>query len=421
MKAGLASCDAALHDQMMSAISLALDSAEDPNDVPRSLERVARLALPCLGEWCSIQVLDDRGKMRQVAAVHATPTTERLLHRLLPRKAISAHKLPRILAREKSVVESLRVETGGGVLTRRQTQVFRLVGLERILMLPLRIHGQMLGIIAFGSGRDSIRYVAAERALADRVARRCAAWLEYFRLHDATERANQAREDFVAATSHELRTPLSHIKGFVSTLRSKDTDWDADTQDDFLGEIEHEADRLTRLVETLLDLSRLDSARVDRSRRQPTPPSALIASGVERVGSSLGEHLVDVQASSDLPLVWAEGTHIERVIANLLDNAAKYSPPAEVIGITTRISGNFVMFRVEDRGLGIPAEHIQRIFEPFFREPTGMYPAKPGTGLGLTICQSIIRSHRGRIWAEHRAGGGTAIVFTLPIAKCSQR
>jgi signal transduction histidine kinase len=422
MQAELGNYHAVLHDRMMSAISSALDSSVDPNDISGSLQLVARLTLPCLGDWCSIQVLDDQGKLRNAAAVHADRGTERLLQRLLSGSAISARKLPRILANNKSLVQNLHPESvRGGVLTRRQAQVFRLVGLERILVLPLQIHGQTLGIIAFGSGRDSVRYVADDCALADRVARRCAAWLEYLRLHETAERAHQARENFVAATSHELRTPLSHIKGFVSTLRSQDIEWDADTQDDFLGEIEHEADRLTLLVETLLDLSQLDSTRLDRSQRAPTPPAALIESGIQRLGSSLGEHRVEVQASSDLPLVLAEATHIERVIANLLDNAAKYSPPADLIEIIMRISGHFVMFRVEDRGLGIPTEHIQRIFEPFFREPTGPYPAKPGTGLGLTICQSIIHSHRGRIWAEHRPGGGTAIVFTLPIAKGSQR
>ena len=112
---------------------------------------------------------------------------------------------------------------------------------------------------------------------------------------------------------------------------------------------------------------------------------------------------------------------IERVIANLLDNAAKYSPPEEPIAIVARTSGKFVVVRVEDHGLGIPTQHMERIFDAFFREPTGPYPIKPGTGLGLAICRSIIRSHHGRIWAEQRPGGGAVFAFTLPTAAGSQR
>jgi two-component system sensor histidine kinase KdpD len=100
----------------------------------------------------------------------------------------------------------------------------------------------------------------------------------------------------------------------------------------------------------------------------------------------------------------------------VLENAAKYSPPGESIGVLGRVVDDMVSLRIEDRGLGIPAEHLARIFEPFFREPTGTYPSKPGSGLGLAICRSIVRAQGGRIWAEQRPGGGAAFEFTLPIA-----
>jgi two-component system sensor histidine kinase KdpD len=109
-----------------------------------------------------------------------------------------------------------------------------------------------------------------------------------------------------------------------------------------------------------------------------------------------------------------DASQVERVVANLLGNAAKYSPPGQPIGVIGRLAGEFVSIRIEDRGLGISPDHVERIFEPFFREPSGGYPAKPGTGLGLAICRTIIRAHDGRIWAEQRVGGGAAFVFTLP-------
>jgi two-component system sensor histidine kinase KdpD len=337
--------------------------------------------------------------------------------------ATSTRKLPNPLNSGQPLI----VEDPGTIPGRmrgkssRQTQALRLVGLKRVLILPLRIHGQTWGTIAFGTSKATGIYVDVDRVLADRIARRCAAWLEYVRLRQIADRANQAREEFVAATSHELRTPLSHIKGFVSTLRTDDTVWDTSTRDDFLAEIEQEADRLATLVETLLDLSRIDAGGMDPTRRRPCSPETLIAAGIDRVRASIAHRQIDVQLAPELAAVSADASQIERVLANLLDNAAKYSPPEQPIAIVARNSGRFVVFRVEDRGLGIPAADVERIFEPYFREPTGAYPAKPGTGLGLAICRTIIHSHRGRIWAEARPGGGAVIAFSVPIATESQR
>lgn len=422
MQAELGDHTVLLQDSLMAAVSSTLDSVVDLGGASQILDKVAHLTLPRLGELCSIQTQDDRGRLHQVATAHLDAGKEQLLHALLPPPTGSGHRLSRLLQHGKPLlVRHLASEPAReGGMSERELQVLRKLGIDQLLVLPLRIHGQTLGIISFGSDDNVITRSAATVALAERVARRCAAFLEYVHLRELAERANRARDDFVAATSHELRTPLSHIKGFVSTLRTSETAWDEDTRDDFLAEIEQEADRLTSLVETLLDLSRSDSSGLDSTRRAPTPPASLIAAGIERIRLTLGDRLLDVHPADDLPLVWADGANVERVISNLLENAAKYSPPSEPISIVAKVVGKLVMFRVEDRGLGIPSNDLERIFEPFFREPTGSYPAKPGTGLGLAICRSIIRSQRGRIWAEHRPGGGAVIAFTLPIAAGSQ-
>jgi two-component system, OmpR family, sensor histidine kinase KdpD len=298
-------------------------------------------------------------------------------------------------------------------LSADEVHALRAGGLKRLLVVPLRAHNQTLGALCCATA-DASRYSEVDMALADRIARHCAAYLEHARLHVLLDQATHAHEDFVAATSHELRTPLSHIKGFVSTLRTTDTVWDPDTRDDFLAEIEQEADRLTGLVEALIDLSRIDAGGLDPTASAFTPPLALVQAGIDRVHATLGNRQLDVQLAEDLPDVWVDAAQVERVIANLLDNAAKYSPAQEPIRIVGQVVGNSVMFRIEDRGLGIPKEHLERVFTPFFREPTGEYPAKPGTGLGLAICRSIIASQNGKVWAEQRSGGGTALVFTLP-------
>ena len=423
MRAELARYEAMRRDRLMAEVSATLDATSDTADTSASLTRIARLAVRILGEWCAIDVLDERGRAHRVAAAHVDPAKGQILRDAEQRSADTGRRLPRGLSQGKPVLiatlkEGSTRQAGLGV---QQARLLRQVGLRRVLVMPLRIHGHTLGTLSVASEDASGAYSSGDLMLANRIARRCAAALEYRRLHETAERANQARDEFVAATSHELRTPLSHIKGFVSTLRTTDTVWDTETRDDFLAEIEHEADRLARLVETLLDLSRIDSGGLDPTARTATPPTALLEAGVDRVRPSLGDHPLEIQVADDLPPVWVDASQVERVVANLLDNAAKYSPPTKPIGVIARLAGDAVVVRVEDRGLGIPPEHLERVFEPFFREPTDGYPATPGTGLGLAICRSIVRSHNGRIWAEQRQGGGAAFVFTLPVAASVRR
>jgi signal transduction histidine kinase len=407
-------------DALMGEVSTLLDSTTDPAP---ALERVARLSLPLLGDWCAIDVFAADGQLQRAAETHQDVSTHQDSRAARPLWGGYGRRLPRGL-RDGNAINLIGLTANTrrpNGLGKRQIASLKQLGVNRLLVVPLRIRGQTVGTLAFGSADASRAYNENELALAHRLGRRCAAAIEYGRVYGLAQQAMRDREDFVAATSHELRTPLSHIKGFVSTLRTTDTEWDAATRDDFLGEIEREADRLARLVENLLEMSRIDSGGLDPSARSAVAPSALVAAGIDRVGGSLGEHWLDVQLADDLPPVWVDPSQVERVIANLLDNAAKYSPPGEPIGIIGRLTGDLVSLRIEDRGLGIPPEHVERIFEPFFREPTGSHPAKPGTGLGLAICRSIIRAQNGRIWAEQRSGPGAAFVFTLPLAPSSRK
>jgi signal transduction histidine kinase len=399
-------------------LALANDILDGVEDASEALQRVARVSLPHLGHWCEIDVLDDNNRLQRVGIAHVDPAKDRALRETERPNPSARPRLPRSLreGRPRVICSLTDGPTRAIGVPVRLLRSLRMVGLNRLMIVPLRIRGRTLGTLTFASEDLARTYSEADVALGMELGRRCAAAVEFSRLYDTAQQAAEAREEFVAATSHELRTPLSHIKGFVSTLRTTDTVWDRETHDDFLAEIEREADRLARLVENLLEMSRIDSGGLDKAARTPTYLNGLIAAGVDRVRGSLGEHPLEVQSPEDLPPVLVDGSQVERVIANLLENAAKYSPPCEPIGIIGRLAGDFVSVRIEDRGLGIPPEHVERIFEPFFREPTAGYPAKPGTGLGLAICRSIIRAQEGRIWAENRVGGGAAFVFTLPVA-----
>jgi two-component system, OmpR family, sensor histidine kinase KdpD len=221
-------------------------------------------------------------------------------------------------------------------------------------------------------------------------------------------------DSVLSATAHELRLPLSHIKGFVSTLRRPDIDWDEDTKKEFLAQIERETDRLAELVDDLMDHSSARQRQTRDIQRVPTAPAALVAGGLDRVRGLLDGRAVDVDVSPDLPMVDVDAPAIERVIANLLDNAVKYTPGDSQIGLCARVSDGVFELLVEDEGPGISASAREQIFERFFRGPEAQSSGLPGTGLGLAICLSIVSAHGGRIWAEARPHGGTRFTVALP-------
>jgi len=220
---------------------------------------------------------------------------------------------------------------------------------------------------------------------------------------------DRAKSALLSAVSHELRTPLAAIKGYTTTLLAEDVDWDPAARREFLQVILEETERLTRLVNNLLDLSRLEAGALVL-QRQPYPLDAILA----RVKRDLrGEsHPISIQLPPDLPPVDVDPARIEVVFRNLLDNAIRYTPPGTPIVVSATVADGMVIVRVHDEGPGIPPEHRERIFDRFYRIPGHIRTS--GAGLGLAICKGFVEAHGGRIWLAED-GPGATFLFTLPI------
>ncbi len=226
--------------------------------------------------------------------------------------------------------------------------------------------------------------------------------------------AEELKDRIISLVSHELRTPIGHIKGFASSLLEEDVTWDAETQHDFIVEIDHEADRLATLVADLLDMSKIESGK-DFLEIAHHSPLAIVESALRAAERFTREHEVKVDVDPALPDVPADASQLERVICNLVENAAKYTEPNTEIRVQARRGGDAVEFSVSDHGPGIPLEYRDRIFERFFRIKTGNGGRKPGTGLGLPICRGIVEAHGGKLWYESNGGGGSVFRFTIPL------
>jgi PAS domain S-box-containing protein len=226
--------------------------------------------------------------------------------------------------------------------------------------------------------------------------------------------AETLKDQIISLVSHELRTPLGHIKGFASSLLEQDVEWDAATQRDFITEIDREADRLAALVSDLLDMSKIESAGGGFLEKALVRPAEIVKQALQAVANITADHVVVNEVGEDLPAIMADGPQIERVIANLAENAGKYSDPGTEIRVSAALADGQVTFCVRDQGPGIPEEYREQIFEKFFRIKSGR-PRTPGTGLGLPICRGIVEAHGGRVWLESEEGRGSTFCFSLPL------
>ncbi len=234
-------------------------------------------------------------------------------------------------------------------------------------------------------------------------------------VHDLTQRkeVERLKDEFISMVSHELRTPLHHIKGFASTLLQTDVEWDAETRRDFLESINREADRLTDLVDKILHLSRLEADGLPMEKEW-YPVGDLIDGALQRRRNLVADREVRLRLASGLPTLFVDGREIEVVLINLIENAVKYSDPGLPITLGADRQGDEVVLWVADQGMGIPEEHLERIFDRFYRvDGSGRRVA--GTGLGLAICKRIVEAHGGRIWVESKPGVGSCFFFSLPV------
>lgn len=236
-------------------------------------------------------------------------------------------------------------------------------------------------------------------------------------LHDVTElrQADLVRRDFVANVSHELRTPLTAIRGYVEALL--DAPGDPAQADKFLGIIARHAARMDRLVTDLLRLARLD-ARQEAIQPVRTSVAALLTNVVSEMDTAIQTRRLNVRTSvaPDAEDAYGDPAKLHDVLRNLLENAINYSPEDGEITITSARDGRAVEIVVSDRGPGIPAADLPRIFERFYRVDRSRTRDPGGTGLGLSIVKHLVELHGGRVSARNRDGGGTSVVVRLPDA-----
>ena len=227
--------------------------------------------------------------------------------------------------------------------------------------------------------------------------------------------AEELKSTFISVISHELKTPVSLIKGYAGTLARDDVVHDPDFVRESAEIIVEEADRLTELIDNLLDASRIQAGALSLNL-QPLDLASLARKTAKRFGSQTDHHQIVLQLPDNLPLVLADERRLRQVFDNLINNAIKYSPDGGKIVIGAQASDDYVLVFVQDEGIGIPEEDQEAVFDSFYRVDSSLKRNTQGAGLGLFLVRAIVQAMGGDIRVESEPGKGSAFIFTLPVA-----
>jgi signal transduction histidine kinase len=294
-------------------------------------------------------------------------------------------------------------------------------GLHGFLGIPLRLRNEPYAVLVLLSRRRR-RFTGHEIDLLRSLGNHAVIALEHARLFEqvtharAREELYRLRGEFLSVISHELAGPLTTIGGYAHVLSQRRPD---EAMVQHIGRVMAEnAQALTRMIDDLMELARLETGRFSLRREQLNiVPLARAVATSYSVQSSL--HQIRVTAEPDLPPIHADADRVRQVLANLVSNAIRYAPRGGDVQIDVRRVGETIEVVVADEGVGIPAESVGRVFEPFFREPSVVTGTR-GTGLGLAIVKELVEAHGGRVRVESEPGRGSRFAFSLPIGQATE-
>jgi PAS domain S-box-containing protein len=418
--------DATARRREMQRLAFLADASVELNaslDFEKTLSTVAKLAVPALADFCKVVMVVD-GVLRPLACTHVDAEKARLaltyfepcvLHPMLGPAHVIRTGQPELLSEIGPEVIAAASERCRDWL--RQLKPTSYIG------VPLKRGQETIGAIAWVMADSGRHYDARDLSVAVALAERAAIAVENSRLFEQlsqargeadarraeAERANRAKDEFMAVLGHELRNPLAPIVTALELMKLRG----ADSHERSI--MERQVKHMCRLVDDLLDVSRITSSKVTLAV-EPVDIAHVVALGMDLVSPLLEQrrHAVTVGIEGGTR-VEGDPTRLAQVVSNLLENAAKYSAPGSPICIDASREGGDVVLRVRDAGIGIESSELPYIFEPFVQQPQALDRARGGLGLGLAIVRGLVERHGGRVSARSDGrGSGSEFVVRLP-------
>ncbi len=379
-EAKIARAAAEKEERRAAFLATAVQELASSLDVDRAVSTLARLFVPNLAQMCTVDLAEPDRTLCRRAVAHRDEKIEREMQRQV------GQLVPPIKADEQR---------------------------PSIMVVPLISRGQNLGVVTVAAPEGYV-FTREDRQLADELARHGSLAIDNARLYLDSQQALRAREQVLAIVSHDLRNPLSAITLAASLLQTSESISPDDREQ--LDIIDLSAQRMRRLIEDLLDVTRLEGGKRLPIEPKPMEVKPLFVETYELFKAQAATSSITLQyhLAEHVPPVYADHHRVLQVLSNLIGNAMKFTPQGGMVTFGADPQDGHVLFTVADTGPGVPKEHLNDIFNPYWQAKRA---ERLGAGLGLPIAKGIVEAHGGRIWVESAQRGGTKFYFTLPLAK----
>ncbi len=408
-------------EQALRILAQASELCASALDYEATLHEIVRLAVPDFAHACITHILEDEGRLCRVEATHADPRKEEVLCELLQRTPTDPRALPGPVGEvlrtgsAELVAEVSPADLGTLFAASAVEELEQVLEPASMMIVPLIAQGEVLGAMTFASTASERRYEEADLLVGRKLANLAAAAVHNTRLYAAAQEANDAKAKFLAIMSHELRTPLNAILGYSDLLLTgvpKPIPSESEAQ---VTSVRHAALHLCELIEEILTFARVEAGE-EHPHFQEIELGGLVAEVRELVEPLAGEKGLGFTASipDDLPRLTTDPRRLRQILLNLLSNAVKFTDQGEV-RLDVRQEEEQISFVVADTGPGIAAEHLDRIFEPFWQADQNATRGAGGTGLGLSVVRQLARLLGGDVQVQSTPGEGSSFTVEIPL------
>lgn len=392
-------------------------------DYQTTLNTVAKLAVPQIADWCTVDILDG-DKIRQVAVAHIDPQKVKWAKELRRRRGVDMEAnqgLVKVLKTGQSEIypviseEMLRATAK----SEKDLELMLSIGFKSAMIVPILFQKKPIGTITFVTTETNRHYNQADLLMAQELGTRASVAIENARLYRKSQDAISLRDDFISVASHELKTPITSIKVFTQVLKKHSEQIGDSKAVNHLKTMDKQLNKLTELVYDLLNISKIQAGKMD-FKYEYFDFDASVKEIVDVLQQLENRHAIVIEGKTGKK-VYGDQERIGQILNNLITNAIKYSPKAQKVVIKLSSDDYSVQVGVQDFGIGMAKEHLSKIFERFYRVYDTTDKTFPGLGIGLYICAEIVKRHGGKLWVESDLGKGSTFFFTLPIKKNEKR
>jgi signal transduction histidine kinase/CHASE3 domain sensor protein/ActR/RegA family two-component response regulator len=390
-------------------------------DYQKTLSAVARLAVPEMADWCTVDVLTSSGQLKRLAAAHIDPSKVQFAAELIRKYPPNPNAQQGSFKVARSGHAELYPEFTDELLATfasddEHLRILREIGFSSAMIVPLKVHGKSLGVISMISAESGQHYTEADLAFAEVLAGRAATAIDNAILFQEAQEANRVKDEFLATLSHELRTPMTAIIGWTHLLRSGALQHGEEGK--ALETIERNARAQNQIIEEILDVSRIVTGKI-RLNPEATDLAPIIVSAVDSVQPAVEAKgiSVELQKETTESTISADADRMHQVLWNLLSNAIKFTPRnGRIVVRLSRRDDAKLELSIADTGEGISSEFLPYVFDRFRQADGSTTRHHGGLGVGLSIARYLVELHGGTIRAESPGPGrGSTFTISLPL------